>query len=62
MLTDVSEVRTASIIRAMSEPRAKGYQVIKESKWTGPTNGECMTIGEEAGQWQMRGQSWKTLR
>jgi hypothetical protein len=30
--TDVSDVRTASIIRAMSEPRAKEYQVIQESK------------------------------
>jgi hypothetical protein len=29
--TEVSEVRTASIIRAMNKPRAKGYQVIQES-------------------------------
>jgi hypothetical protein len=45
MLTDVSEVRTASIIRVMSEPQ----QVIKESKWTGLTNGEWVNIGEEVG-------------
>jgi hypothetical protein len=31
---DVSEVRTTSIIRAMSEPCAKRYLVINEYKWT----------------------------
>jgi hypothetical protein len=49
MLTDVSEVRTASIIRAMSDTSAKGQLVIQGSKWTGLTNGEWVTIGEEMG-------------
>jgi hypothetical protein len=47
----VSEVRTASIIRAKNKPCAK---------FGGPskpvlTNGEGVTIGEEEGQWQTRG-------
>jgi hypothetical protein len=46
-VTDVSEVHTASSIRVMKKPHAKGYQVILESTVKvklGLTSGEWMAI------------------
>jgi hypothetical protein len=56
-LTDVSDVRTAAIIRTMNKPCTKGQQYIYEPSKLGLTNGEWVTIGEEAGQWQTGGRT-----
>jgi hypothetical protein len=46
MSTKVSEVRAASIIRAMSKPYRENVSGYIGVKWNGLTNGEWVTVGE----------------
>jgi hypothetical protein len=58
MSTDVSEMRAASIIRAMCVASAKGsWLYTRSSQAEGVTSEERVTVGDEAGQWQMGGRS-----